>query len=124
MNTSADVNGKAPMPAAGAPSTAHMPTKVQPPTRGDLQPSYAAQIESDDGPEPNGWYGNMVNLLGTVIGTAGAIPVCFCCPNPYKEVLQGQVGLVQKFGRLTRAVDPGLTRINPLSENLTQISVQ
>lgn len=54
----------------------------------------------------------------------GAIPCCIVCPNPYKPVEQGQVGLVTKFGRFARAVDPGLVKINVLSEHLTKIDVK
>jgi regulator of protease activity HflC (stomatin/prohibitin superfamily) len=39
-------------------------------------------------------------------------------------VAQGNVGLVTKFGRFYRAVDPGLVKINPLSERLTQVDVK
>jgi erythrocyte band 7 integral membrane protein len=54
----------------------------------------------------------------------GAIPCCIICPNPYKPVSQGNVGLVTKFGRFYRAVDPGLVKINPLSERLIQVDVK
>src|SRR5271168_3000602 len=54
----------------------------------------------------------------------GAIPCCIICPNPYKPVSQGNVGLVTKFGRFSRAVDPGLVKINPLSERLIQVDVK
>jgi len=54
----------------------------------------------------------------------GAIPCCIFCPNPYKPVSQGNVGLVTKFGRFYRAVDPGLVKINPLSERLIQVDVK
>ena len=37
---------------------------------------------------------------------------------------QGNVGLVTKFGRFARAVDPGLVYINPLSEKLVQVDVK
>lgn len=40
-----------------------------------------------------------VHTLGQCIGGFGAIPCCFCCPNPFKPVDQGEVGLVTKFGR-------------------------
>lgn len=66
----------------------------------------------------------MINTLGSVIGTCGAIPCCFICPNPYRPVQQGTVGLVTKFGRFTRAVDPGLVKVNPLSERLVAIDVK
>ena len=59
-----------------------------------------------------------------MIGTAGAIPGLFCFPNPFKEVDQGEVGLVTKFGRFERAVDPGLVKINPLSESLVKVDVR
>lgn len=65
-----------------------------------------------------------VNALGTIIGTMGAVPCCIICPNPFKEVNQGNVGLVTKFGKFYKAVDPGLVNINPLSERLIQIDVK
>lgn len=37
---------------------------------------------------------------------------------------QGNVGLVTKFGRFYRAVDPGLVKVNPLSERLIQVDVK
>lgn len=54
----------------------------------------------------------------------GAIPCCIICPNPFKNVQQGNVGLVTKFGRFYKAVDPGLVQVNPLSERLIQIDVK
>jgi len=68
--------------------------------------------------------GCAVDTLGVCIGTLGAIPCCIICPNPYKPVSQGNVGLVTKFGRFYRAVDPGLVKINPLSERLIQVDVK
>ena len=65
-----------------------------------------------------------VNTLGSCVGCLGAIPCCIVCPNPYKPVSQGNVGLVTKFGRFYRAVDPGLVKINPLSEKLIQVDVK
>lgn len=120
------------------------PMTVQPPRQEDLQTSYANTVDAES--NPKGWYGNMsmlipaylsriifipitdifspVNMLGGFIGTMGAIPCCIICPNPYKNVQQGNVGLVTKFGRFYRAVDPGLVKINPLSERLLQIDVK
>ena len=40
-----------------------------------------------------------VHTLGGGIGFFGSIPCCICCPNPFKRVDQGEVGLVTKFGR-------------------------
>jgi erythrocyte band 7 integral membrane protein len=39
-------------------------------------------------------------------------------------VYEGQTGLILKFGKYARAVDPGLTKVNPLSEKLQQVDVK
>ncbi|KAI9708480.1 MAG: hypothetical protein M1820_003941 [Bogoriella megaspora] len=98
---------------------------VQPPRKTDLQPSYAA-ILNPEVPDASatGWYGKMIDSLGSCVGTLGAIPCCILCPNPYKPVNQGNVGLITKFGRFARAVDPGLVRVNPLSERIIQVDVK
>ncbi|KAK5997257.1 Putative band 7 family protein [Cladobotryum mycophilum] len=95
---------------------------VQPPKEEDLQRSYARVITAEA--NPKGWYGSMINVFGEFIGTCGAIPCCIICPNPYKNVNQGHVGLVTKFGRFYKAVDPGLIKVNPLSERLIQVDVK
>lgn len=118
-------NGKAPVNGASARHHDEPIVKVQPPRREDLQPSYARVIKPDDADaDSHGWYGAMINSLGSCVGTLGAIPCCIVCPNPYKPVNQGNVGLVTKFGRFSRAVDPGLVKVNPLSENLIQVDVK
>jgi len=95
---------------------------VIPPREQDLQQSYASIVGNDA--NPKGWYGSMINTLGSCIGTMGAIPCCVCCPNPFKQVHQGNVGLVTKFGKFYKAVDPGLVKINPLSERIIQVDVK
>ncbi|KAF2000527.1 stomatin family protein, partial [Amniculicola lignicola CBS 123094] len=125
--STADMNdtGKAPVNGSSSQHTAGPMVKVEPPRREDLQPSYARVIKPDDADEDtNGWYGAMINSLGSCIGTMGAIPCCIVCPNPYKPVNQGNVGLITKFGRFERAVDPGLVKVNPLSESLIQVDVK
>merc|ERR1712072_966156 len=72
---------------------------VEPLKRSEMQPSYAQTLPIDE-----------------VQG--------FCCPNPYKEVRQGSVGLVQRFGQFYKSTDPGLVKINPFSENLSTINIQ
>ncbi|GKT52302.1 putative beta-galactosidase A [Colletotrichum spaethianum] len=100
----------------------HGEMTVKPPTKEDLQRSYAKVVEEDA--NPKGWYGTMINTFGACIGTMGAIPCCIVCPNPYKNVNQGNVGLVTKFGKFYKAVDPGLVKVNPLSEKLIQVDVK
>jgi hypothetical protein len=88
-------------PTTGQPSQdgSARPLTVQPPRREDFQPSYASQFPTDynDDPASRGWYGNMINVIGSAMGTLGSVPGCICCPNPYKRIEQGQVGLVTKF---------------------------
>ncbi|KAF2477878.1 stomatin family protein-like protein [Lindgomyces ingoldianus] len=118
-------HGKAPVNGASSRIPDDPIIKVQPPRREDLQPSYSRIIKPDENDdEQHGWYGSMINTLGSCIGTLGAIPCCIVCPNPYKPVNQGNVGLVTKFGRFSRAVDPGLVKVNPLSESLIQVDVK
>lgn len=129
-------DGKAPAtssPTAPAPATGFRPSggggdgpvMVQPARMEDLQPKYASTLEHDDNnPTAHGWYASMIHGLGSIIGFLGAIPCCICCPNPFKPVDQGEVGLVSKFGRFERAVDPGLVNVNPLSENLRTVDVK
>ncbi|KAI0884540.1 stomatin-like protein [Annulohypoxylon maeteangense] len=95
---------------------------VERPRQEDLQASYASIVGNDA--SPKGWYGSMINAFGSCMGTLGAIPCVFCCPNPYKQVHQGNVGLVTKFGKFYKAVDPGLVKINPLSERIIQVDVK
>ncbi|KAL2255400.1 hypothetical protein VTK26DRAFT_3446 [Humicola hyalothermophila] len=108
--------------AASGGFQSHANMTVQPPKPEDLQQSYASIV--DNNPNSMGWYGAMINTLGEIIGTMGAVPCCICCPNPFKRVHQGNVGLVTKFGRFYKAVDPGLVKVNPLSENLVQVDVK
>ncbi|KAH0542796.1 hypothetical protein FGG08_002844 [Glutinoglossum americanum] len=98
--------------------------RVERPRREDLQPSYAQTFQGETDAGSHGWYGSMINNLGACIGFLGAIPCCVVCPNPYKPVTQGNVGLVTKFGRFYKAVDPGLVKVNPLSERLIQVDVK
>lgn len=66
----------------------------------------------------------MMNALGSCCGFFGSIPCCFCCPNPYKRVPQGYVGLVSRFGKFYKCVDPGLIKINPFTEEVRPVDVK
>jgi len=74
-----------------------------------------------DIPAPN-TYQNFVSSAGKLFGSCGIF--CFLCSNPYKEVEQGEVGLVQTFGALSRTVEPGLSYVNTWSEKLTRVSIK
>ncbi|SGZ50047.1 CIC11C00000004587 [Sungouiella intermedia] len=72
-------------------------------------------------PPPNG-YQNFIAGLGKVFGLCGMF--CFCCDNPYQTVNQGEVGLVQTFGALSRTVEPGLSYVNTWSEKLFRVNIK
>jgi hypothetical protein len=64
--------------------------KVQPLKKEEMQPSYAQDMGV--GGVTHGFYGSMMQTLGSCVGFCGAVP---CCPfpNPFKEVRQGQFSL-------------------------------
>lgn len=110
---------KKPVAAGHIPIT-DVPITVEPIKKADLQPSYFHEM-----PMPyHGWYGSFINGLGNVFGAFGAIPCCFCCPNPFKSVNQGEVGLITRFGQFYKAVDPGLVKVNVISERLHTVEVR
>ncbi|OLL24016.1 Nucleolar protein 58 [Neolecta irregularis DAH-3] len=69
-----------------------------------LQPSFAHQLPTAE--QNLGFYGKMIDSIGTCI------------------VSEGQIGLVLKFGKYERAVDPGLCKVNPLSERLQSVDIK
>lgn len=46
------------------------------------------------------------------------------CPNPYKSIEQGTIGLVTRFGRFYKTVDPGLIRLNPYTETVQKVDMR
>jgi len=94
---------------------------VQPLKRSEMQQSYAQDLGLDD--VEHGIYGTMINALGACIGFFGSVPCC-PCPNPFREVHQGSVGLISRFGKFYRAVDPGLAVVNVCSESIRIVDVK
>ncbi|TFY50843.1 hypothetical protein EVJ58_g10867 [Rhodofomes roseus] len=95
--------------------------KVQPLKRAEMQPSYAQDLGT--GEIDHGFYGSMMQALGACVGFCGAIP---CCPfpNPFRNIPQGSVGLVTRFGKFYKSVDPGLVQINPCTESARIVDVK
>ncbi|KAG0255962.1 hypothetical protein BG011_004831 [Mortierella polycephala] len=83
--------------------------------------SYAQEFPAQ---KVSGFYGSMINAIGTLTGAFGMIPCCVCCPNPYQTVDQGTIGLVTRFGRFYKIVDPGLTRLNPYTEHCLKVDMR
>ncbi|EIE80395.1 hypothetical protein G6F46_006675 [Rhizopus delemar] len=113
--------------AKASPSVAGEPSHTVKQVKGDfatngVQPSFA--LELDISTIKHGWYGNMMNGIGSIIGALGSIPCCVCCPNPYKPIKQGHVGLISRFGKFYKCVDPGLVKINPVTERIQRVDVK
>jgi len=89
-----------------------------------LQPSFAVQNDTGYEASNDACYEGMLTFLGFTVGTLGSLPGCCCFPNPFIEVHQGTVGLVTKFGRFVRAVDPGLHKINPFCESIKAVDIR
>lgn len=87
-----------------------------------VQPSYARELDiSKD--IPHGLYETMMTCLGNTIGFLGSFPCVCCCPNPYEQVQQGNVGLVEKFGKFYKCIDPGLVQVNPITEDIKHVDI-
>ncbi|KAI8333734.1 hypothetical protein BC941DRAFT_357847, partial [Chlamydoabsidia padenii] len=89
-----------------------------------LQPSFARVIETSE--DDKGFYGkhsSMMSSIGECIGLLGTIPFS-CFPNPYKRVQQGDIGVITRFGRFQRLVDPGLVKVNPVTEKISKTSIK
>ncbi|CAD8086727.1 unnamed protein product [Paramecium sonneborni] len=71
-------------------------------------------------------YESVLNCFGSFFGTLRAwLPCCFCCcPYPYYEITQGQKGLLQKFGKYQRTLEPGLHEFNPFTDRIIPVSTK
>ncbi|KAH9939228.1 uncharacterized protein BXZ73DRAFT_43904 [Epithele typhae] len=110
-----------PSHAAGMKPNGEHVIKVQPLKRSEMQPSYAQDLGTSE--VTHGIYGSLLQSLGSCIGVFGAIPCC-PCPNPFREVYQGSVGLVSRFGQFYKSVDPGLVQVNVCTESLRIVDVK
>ncbi|KNE67395.1 hypothetical protein AMAG_11861 [Allomyces macrogynus ATCC 38327] len=86
------------------------------------QPSFAQDIESGD--SQHGFYEIMMTAIGGVFGFFGSIPCCFCFPNPYRVVEQGNVGLISRFGKCIKQTDPGLQQINVMTDSIMTVDIK
>ena len=59
-----------------------------------MQPSYAQDMGVEG--VTHGFYGSMMQCLGSCVGFCGAVPCC-PLPNPFKEVRQGQFSQIDSL---------------------------
>ena len=83
------------------------------------------QFDDEREQEEGTCYEGVLQCCGSCTGCLRAwLPCCCCwCPYPYREVKQGEVGLMERFGKWTRTLDPGLHYINPCTEDLRSVSL-
>ncbi|KAJ3331754.1 hypothetical protein HDU76_002310 [Blyttiomyces sp. JEL0837] len=86
------------------------------------QKSYAHEMELPANPG-SGAYAACLNSCGVCLGTIGMLPCCCCC-NPFRTVQQGTIGLITRFGRYYKSVDPGLWKINILTESMHFVDIK
>lgn len=95
------------------------PISQQPGVKPDMVlKNFARTYETPKG----GGYQNFIESMGSLFGLCGVF--CFLCSNPYKQVQQGEVGLIQTFGALSRTVEPGLCYVNTWSEKLFKVNIK
>ncbi|KAJ1728181.1 hypothetical protein LPJ61_004174 [Coemansia biformis] len=88
-------------------------------------PAYETRKFADELPvATSNAYDRLMNLFGNCLGAIGQFPCCFCFPNPYKEVNQGEIAMVSRFGRYYKTADPGLVRVNPLTERVLHVDTK
>ncbi|CAG8714103.1 22250_t:CDS:10 [Cetraspora pellucida] len=82
-----------------------------------MQPSGVQQMQTTYsetfslGNNPHGFYSTMMNTLGNICGFFGS-------------VMQGNVGLISRFGKFYKIVDPGLTKVNVMTEKLFPVDMR
>lgn len=91
---------------------------------GDDEANKGHKLFAQAEPAPANCYSVSRSVMGGIFGCLGTIPCCFCCPNPYKRVQQGEVALVQHFGRFTHVAQPGLVHLNPMTESMTVVNTK
>lgn len=73
----------------------------------------------------NQGYESLLTCCGNCSGCCAAyIPCCCCCSNPYVVVSQGTAGVVTKFGKAYKVVDPGLYFVNTSTEEMHHVNIK
>jgi len=103
--------------------TTGMPRAIQPePHSMTTRTSFAHEIPLP--PSEDSIYECCLSSFGLCFGILGALPCFVCLPSMYKTVPQGFVGMVTKFGKYYKTLDPGLYKINVFTEGIKLINIK
>jgi len=89
-------------------------------------PSQFAKKLSDVPASENKCYENLLECCGQCTGCLRAYcPWCCCCfTNPYVIINQGMAGVITKFGKAYKVVDPGLYFVNGMTEEKHEVNIK
>jgi len=85
--------------------------------------SFSAKI-ADIPRSEHGCYEGLLSFFGWILGWLGVYVPCCCGLNSFTTVPQGFVGIISRFGKSIRVVDPGLYFVNFLTEQLHLVDVK
>lgn len=72
------------------------------------------------------FYENLLVFLGKIFGFFGSYFYCLCCCcfYPYRTVEQGSKGVIKKFGKIKKIVNPGMYYVNIMSEKFDDVDIR
>ena len=70
-----------------------------------------------------GCYESCLQCCGGIFGTCRTWLPCICCcvEYPFKQIDQGEEGLLERFGKFTRIITPSLQYMNPFTEKIKKV---
>lgn len=103
--------------------------RIPAPPKPSLQPvyvipsSFARKLAVP--PSVENRYASCITSCGQCCGKCRTYcPFLCCCKNPYITVSQGNVGIVSKFGKAYKIIDPGMSFVNQMTENVRLVDVK
>ena len=91
--------------------------------RPDFQPLMnAGQVSTEE----LGCYKKTIQCCGESLGFFRTWCPCVCCcvDYPYQEIEQSYDGLLERFGKFVKIVNPGLQYMNPCTETLVKVNTK
>jgi len=80
-----------------------------------------ADNQRNMGDESNPCYECSQKCCGVCTGFIKTWICCICCDSPYKTVDEGNVAVIQEFGKFSKLYGPGLYYVNPCTESLVLV---